>query len=61
MNFYCIGYDLRNEAGYRKLMEDFDSTIGREYLKAVHINDSQGGYDYILSVSLQDPFKCQTA
>lgn len=39
---FAAGYDLRDEAGYRKLMEDFDSTIGREYLKAVHINDSQG-------------------
>lgn len=36
---YSAGYDLAEEEGYRKTWEEFDSIIGREYLKAIHLND----------------------
>lgn len=36
---YSAGYDLADEEGYRKTWEEFDSVIGRDYLKAIHLND----------------------
>lgn len=38
---YSAGYDLKSEEGYRKTWEEFDSLIGRQYLKALHINDDK--------------------
>ena len=33
---YAAGYD------FAKMMEEFESVIGLEYLRAVHLNDSKG-------------------
>lgn len=38
---FAAGYDFRTPEGYQRLWEDFDSIIGREHLKAIHINDSK--------------------
>lgn len=38
---YSAGYDLRTEEGYRKTWDDFDRIIGKEYLKALHLNDDK--------------------
>ncbi len=38
---FAAGYDIRTKEGYDKLWSDFDSHVGRERLKAIHINDSK--------------------
>lgn len=38
---YSAGYDLRSADGYEQTWSDFDSIIGRKYLKALHINDDK--------------------
>lgn len=38
---HSAGYDLRSEDGYRKTWEEFDSIIGANYLKALHLNDNK--------------------
>lgn len=37
----AAGYDLRNQASYRKVMKDFDQIIGLERLRVFHLNDSR--------------------
>lgn len=36
---YSAGYDLADVAGYNQTWKDFDYIIGRDYLKAIHLND----------------------
>ncbi len=38
---FAAGYEIRNEADYKKTMQSFDEVIGLERLKAFHLNDSQ--------------------
>ena len=38
---YSAGYDLRSEEGYRKTWEDFESIIGFNYLRGMHLNDDK--------------------
>lgn len=38
---YAAGYDLLN--GYDGVWADFDRIVGRDYLKAIHLNDSKKG------------------
>ena len=35
------GYDLTNSQGYNTFMEQFDTIIGLQYLKGMHLNDSK--------------------
>lgn len=35
------GYDMRDKAGVEKTFKEFDQTIGLEYLKMSHVNDSK--------------------
>lgn len=37
---YAAGYDIKDD--YEKVMEEFDSVIGIDYLSTVHLNDSKG-------------------
>lgn len=39
---FAAGYDLASEQGFHEMMEEFESVIGLEYLRAVHLNDSKG-------------------
>ncbi len=41
---FAAGYDLRTEESWNTLMQDFDSVIGKEYLKAMHINDAKSEF-----------------
>jgi len=41
-HIFAAGYDIRSKSQYDEVMEDFDITVGFEYLKAFHLNDSQG-------------------
>lgn len=35
------GYELKDEEGYNKTMEEFENIIGFKYLRGVHLNDSK--------------------
>lgn len=38
---HSAGYDLASAEGYRKTWEEFDNIIGRNYLRALHLNDNK--------------------
>lgn len=38
---FAAGYDFRTPATYKALWKEFDSIIGIEHLKAIHLNDSK--------------------
>ena len=38
---FAAGYDIRSEAGIRKMFRQFDRTVGLERLAALHLNDSK--------------------
>lgn len=37
---FAAGYDLSTEEGFKQMCQSFDETVGFEYLKGVHLNDS---------------------
>ena len=39
----AAGYDLTNDLGYQLMWDEFDTLIGPQYLKAIHLNDSKKG------------------
>lgn len=40
-HIFSAGYDISTEDGYKQTLKTFDTAIGLEHLKAIHINDSQ--------------------
>lgn len=38
---FAAGYDISTGKGYREFWDKFDLVIGREYLSAIHLNDSK--------------------
>lgn len=40
-HIFAAGYSFQNEKEYEKLWQDFDLTIGQNYLKLIHLNDSK--------------------
>ncbi|MBF0621306.1 MAG: deoxyribonuclease IV [Magnetococcales bacterium] len=42
---FAAGYDLRTEADYKSTMDQFDSVIGLDYLRALHLNDAKSAYE----------------
>jgi len=38
---FAAGYDLSTEEGYKLMMGEFEQTVGFEYLKGMHLNDSK--------------------
>ncbi|MBR4135485.1 MAG: deoxyribonuclease IV [Bacteroidales bacterium] len=38
---YSAGYDLKTEEGYQNTWAEFDRTIGANYLRAIHLNDTK--------------------
>jgi deoxyribonuclease IV len=44
-HIFAAGYNIATEDGYRKTMEAFDSILGLENLKAIHVNDSKTKYN----------------
>jgi deoxyribonuclease-4 len=38
---YTAGYDIKSATGYEATFEEFDSLIGFQYLKGMHLNDSK--------------------
>lgn len=43
-HMFAAGHDIRTAASYAKVMDSFDEIVGREYLCAMHINDSKGPF-----------------
>lgn len=41
---FAAGYDLRNEASYQAVFNEFDQTIGLDRLKAFHLNDAKSAF-----------------
>ncbi|MBI5001192.1 MAG: deoxyribonuclease IV [Euryarchaeota archaeon] len=39
---FAAGYDIRTSEGWDDVLEDFDSIVGLERLRAFHLNDSKG-------------------
>ncbi|XP_058872676.1 probable endonuclease 4 [Acipenser ruthenus] len=39
---FAAGHDLSAVGGVKKMLDEFDWTVGLQYLKAVHLNDSKG-------------------
>lgn len=42
-HIFAAGYDIRTVASWDAVLRDFDATVGLEYLRAMHLNDSKGG------------------
>lgn len=42
---FAAGYDLRSPEAFKKTLEEFDSTVGLKYLRALHLNDSKAPFD----------------
>ncbi|RVX66976.1 hypothetical protein B0A52_09190 [Exophiala mesophila] len=42
---FAAGYDLRTPDAFEKTMKEFDETIGFQYLKAMHLNDSKAPFN----------------
>jgi deoxyribonuclease-4 len=40
---FAAGYDIKSEDGYEKTFREFDSIIGLNYLKGLHLNDAKKG------------------
>jgi deoxyribonuclease-4 len=40
---YAAGYDLVDPVNYSKVWNDFDRIVGKQFLKAIHLNDSKKG------------------
>ena len=40
-HLFAGGYDLRNEAGYRRAMAECEATVGRRRVLAFHLNDAK--------------------
>ncbi|VDB83335.1 unnamed protein product [Peniophora sp. CBMAI 1063] len=38
---FAAGYDIRTEKGWNETMTQFDTTIGIQYLRGMHLNDSK--------------------
>jgi deoxyribonuclease-4 len=40
-HIFAAGYDIRDGEGYERTMGRFDAVVGREYLRAAHLNDAK--------------------
>jgi deoxyribonuclease-4 len=41
---YSAGYDLKTEKGFDNTWKTFDEVIGKQYLRAIHLNDTLKGF-----------------
>jgi deoxyribonuclease-4 len=40
-HIFAAGYDIRDAAAYAKTMARFDAVVGRDFLRAAHLNDAK--------------------
>lgn len=45
MHAFAAGYDLRQRDGFLKTMEHFTKTVGLNYLRGMHLNDSKVAFN----------------
>lgn len=45
MHSFAAGYDLRTRDGFLKTMEHFAKTVGMNYLRGMHLNDSKVAFN----------------
>lgn len=38
---FAHGYDLRSPSAFKSTMDEFESMVGKKYLRAIHMNDSK--------------------
>ncbi len=43
-HIFAAGYDIRTEEGYKKVLDEFDSIVGIDKIKAFHLNDCKSKY-----------------
>ncbi|KAL8829831.1 MAG: hypothetical protein Q9191_001783 [Dirinaria sp. TL-2023a] len=43
-HIFAAGYDLRTPASFSQVMDEFGQTVGFNYLKALHLNDSKAPF-----------------
>ena len=43
-HIFAAGYDIRTKNSYNKTMQEFDDIVGLQYLKVMHLNDSQKAF-----------------
>lgn len=43
-HLFAAGYDIRHEAEYRRTIREFDRLIGREHIRAFHVNDCKSEF-----------------
>lgn len=43
-HLFAAGYDVRTADSFNKVMAEFEDTIGLQYLRAMHLNDSKGHF-----------------
>lgn len=43
MHTFAAGFDIRTRDGFLKTMERFDKSVGMQYLRGLHLNDSKVG------------------
>ncbi|KAF8250760.1 AP endonuclease [Wilcoxina mikolae CBS 423.85] len=43
-HLFAAGHDIRTAESYEEVMRNFDKIVGREYLCAMHLNDSKGPF-----------------
>ena len=39
---YAAGYDIRSESGYKKTFDTLEDVLGKDMMRAMHLNDSKG-------------------
>ncbi|MDR0747472.1 MAG: deoxyribonuclease IV [Helicobacteraceae bacterium] len=44
-HLFASGYDLREQAAYKKTMNEFDRVVGFNYLRGMHLNDAKAPLD----------------
>ena len=44
-HIFAAGYEIRTEEAYGKTMDAFDSTVGFQFLRGMHINDSKSEFE----------------
>jgi len=43
-HIFAAGYDIRTEKGYKKVLDEFDTVVGIDKIKAFHLNDCKSKY-----------------
>ncbi len=43
-HLFAAGYDIRDKQSYEETMKEFETTVGFEYLKGMHLNDAKSTF-----------------